>query len=183
MVDDPDKKTRALPTMYHGNAQLYADRDVDRVRERLVRTIDAVLQAQERPAYLTAACRVDGRTGLFARDVYNRAPFRLRAARAGLELSDDTYVRMTPSGEFVCEGWDPFRPEFIVVKNLPGPRGREHENVNKGALLTFLFGILRVGDMGMTELHQIVSTIKNADVVAEDDPELLVERLRAAAPS
>lgn len=165
--------------MYHGNAQLYADRDVDKVGSRLVRTVDAVLHAKERPAYLMTACRVDGRVGLFARDVYNRAPFRLRVARAGLELSDDTYVRMTPDGAFECEGWDPFRPDYVVVKNLPGPRGREHENVNKGALLTFLFGILRVGDVGMVELHHLTKTIKSADVVAEDDPEELVALLRA----
>lgn len=167
--------------MYHGNAQLYADRDVDRVRSRLVRTIDAVLHAEERPAYLAAACRVDGRTGLFARDVYNRAPFRMRAIRAGLELSDDTYIRMTPDGEFEAEGWAPFRPEFIVAKNLPGPRGREHENVNKGALLAFLFGVLRVGDMGMKELHHVVSTIKDAEIVDEEDPVQLVARLRASS--
>lgn len=164
--------------MYHGNAQLYADRDVDKVRARLVRTIDAVLRSQEQPSYLITACRVDGRPGLFARDVYNRAPFRIRVARAGLELSDDTYVRMTPAGEFECDGWEPFRPEYIVVKNLPGPRGREHENVNKGALLAFLFGILRVGDFGVTELHHVVSAIKGAEVVDEEDPERLVEVLR-----
>lgn len=165
--------------MYHGNAQLYADRDVDKVRSRLVRTIDAVMQSRERPAYLVTACRVDGRFGLFARDVYNRAPFRVRVQRAGLELADDTYVRMTPAGEFEADGWPPFRPEFIVAKNLPGPRGREHENVNKGALLTFLFGILRVGDVGMTELHHLVSVIKDAELVDDDDPGRLVERLRA----
>jgi hypothetical protein len=180
VVDDPAKKTRALPTMFHGNAQLYADRDVDRVRSRLVRTIDAVMHAKERPAYLTAACRVDGRVGLFARDVYNRAPFRMRAARAGLEISDDAYVRMTAGGEFEAEGWAPFRPEFIVVKNLPGPRGREHENVNKGALLTFLFGILRVGDVGAVELHHLVSAIKDAELVDDDDPVQLVARLSDA---
>lgn len=118
---------------------------------------------------------------MFARDVYNRAPFRMKAQRAGLELSDDTYIRMTDGGEFEAEGWAPFRPEFIVVKNLPGPRGREHENVNKGALLTFLFGILRVGDMGMTELHHVVSAIKDAEIVDEEDPVRLVARLRAGS--
>lgn len=112
--------------------------------------------------------------------MFNREPFRLRAVRAGLELSDDPYARMTPSGEFECEGWEPFRPEFVVVKSLRGPRGREAENVNKGAFLTFLFGILRVGDMGMVELHHLVSAIKDAEIVADDDPEQLVETLHAA---
>lgn len=165
--------------MYHGNAQLYADRDLEKVRSRLVRTIDAVLHAEETPAYLMTACRIDGRPGLFARDVYNRAPFRIQVTRAGLELSDDTYVRMTPDGAFECEGWAPFHPEYIAVKNLPGPRGRESENVNKGALLAFLFGILRVGDVGMVELHRLTSTIRTAHVVAEDDPEQLVATLRS----
>lgn len=182
LVDDPGKKTRALPTMYHGNAQIYADRDVDKVRARLARTIDAVIHAKERPAYLITACRAGERLGLFARDLYNREPYRLRAERAGLELADDSYVRMTPSGEFECEGWEPFRPEYIVVKKVRGPRGREHENINKGAMLTFVFGILRVGDVGMMELHHLTETIRNAEVVIEDDPVRLVERL-SAAPS
>lgn len=182
LVDDPGKRTRSLPSVYHANAQLFADRDVHKARARLVQTVEAVLHSRERPAYLVAACRVDGRRGLYARDVFNREPFRLKAIRAGLEIADDPYVRMTPSGEFECEGWEPFRPEFVVAKSLRGPRGREAENVNKGAFLTFLFGILRVGDMGMVELHHLVSTIKNADVVVEDGPEELVEALRTAAP-
>ena len=181
VVDDAGKRTRSLPSVYHANAQIFADRDVEKARARLVRTIDAVLHAKERPAYLVAACRVDGRRGLYARDVYNREAFRLRAIRAGLEIADDPYVEMTPGGEFVCEGWEPFRPQFVVAKSLRGPRGREAENVNKGAFLTFLFGILRVGDMGMVELHHLVATIKDADVVVEDDPEELVEVLRAAS--
>ncbi|MDQ3952292.1 MAG: hypothetical protein M3279_04915 [Actinomycetota bacterium] len=183
VVDDPDKKTRALPTMYHGNAQLYADRDVENVQGRLVRTIDAVLHAQERPAYLASACRIDGRPGLYVHGVYNREPYRLRAIRAGLEVADDPYVRLTPAGELECEGWEPFRPEFIVVSRVRGPRGREHENVNRGGLLAFNFGILRVGDMGMMELHHLISIIKDARVVAEEDPERMVETLRAAAPA
>jgi hypothetical protein len=89
---------------------------------------------------------------------------------------------MTPSGEFAAEGWEPFTPEFIVAQSIRGPRGREAENVNKGAFLTFLFGILRVGDMGMVELHHLVSTIKSTEVVVEDDdPVALVEALRAPA--
>ena len=166
--------------MFHGNAQLYADRDVDKVRSRLALTIDAVLHAKERPAYLISACRVAGRPGLFARAIFNREPYRLRAERAGLELAEDPYVRMTPAGEFECEGWGPFRPEYIVVNKIPGPRGREHENVNRGAMLTFVFGILRVGDVGMVELHHLTSTIRSAEIVIEDDPVRLVERLRAA---
>lgn len=181
VVDDPAKKTRTLPSVYHANAQIFSDRDVDKARARLVRTIDAVLRSKERPAYLVAACAVDGRRGLYARDVFNREAFRLRAIRAGLEVSDDPYVTMTASGEFECEGWEPFRPEFVVAKSLRGPRGREAENVNKGAFLTFLFGILRVGDMGMVELHHLASTIKNAEVVVDDDPEELVETLRTLA--
>lgn len=178
MVGDPAERTRALPSVYHANAQLYADRDVTKAQRRLVQTIEAVLHAKEQPAYLVAACRVGDRKGLYARDAYNRATFRLRALRAGLEIADDPYVRMTPSGEFECEGWEPFRPEFVVVTSIRGPRGREAENINKGAFLTFLFGILRVGDMGMVELHHLVSTIKNAEVVDEDDPARLVEVLR-----
>lgn len=180
-MDDPAKRTRALPSVYHANAQIFADRDVDKARSRLARTIDAVLHSREQPSYLVTACRIDGRIGLWTRDVYNREPFRMRTVRAGLELSDDPYVTMTPDGRFECEGWDPFRPEFVVVKSLRGPRGREGENVNKGALLTFLFGILRVGDMGMVELHHLVSTIKDAEIVAEDEPEELVAVLRAGA--
>ncbi|MFN2588999.1 MAG: hypothetical protein ABR613_12900 [Actinomycetota bacterium] len=178
MVDDPAKRRRSLPTMYHGNAQLYADGDVDKVRSRLVRTIDAVLHAKERPAYLVSACRIDHRPGLYAHGVYNREPYRLRAIRAGLEVADDPYVRLTPAGEFECEGWARFRPDFIVVNRLGGPRGRESENVNKGALLAFNFGILRVGVMAVTELHHLVSAIKSARVVAEEDPDRLVETLR-----
>ncbi len=175
VVDEPAARTRKLPSLYHGNAHLFAHRDIHEVRARLLRTVTAVLEADERPSYLVAACSAGNRFGLYARDIFNRDPFRLRAARAGLVLADEPYVQMTDDGAFECEGWPPFHPEFVVVKTL---RGRDGSNVNRGAFLTFLFGILRVGDMGAMELHHLVRTIKAAEVVARDDPEELVAALR-----
>ncbi|MDQ3915606.1 MAG: hypothetical protein M3323_09815 [Actinomycetota bacterium] len=179
-VDDALSRTRRLPSLYHGNAQIFAHRDAGEVRTRLVRTIRAVLERDLRPSYLVAACKAGDRYGLYARDIFNRDPFRMRALRAGLELADEPYVQMTEDGAFRCEGWDPFLPEFVVVKSLRGPEGQE--NVNRGAFLTFLFGILRVGDMGAVELRHLVRTIKTAEVVAEDDPARLVEVLKAGQP-
>jgi hypothetical protein len=146
------------------------------VKSRLVRTITAVLEADVQPAYLVTACRAGDRYGLYARDVFNRDPFRLGAIRAGLELADEPYVLMTDEGAFDCEGWPRFFPEFVVVKHVrkaDDPAG----NLNRGAFLAFLFGILRVGDVGAVELHHLAKTIKRAEVVTADDPAELVETL------
>jgi hypothetical protein len=175
VVDAPGGKTRRLPGLYHGNAHLFAHRDVGEVQARLVRTARAVLEADERPSYLVTACRAGERLGLYARDAFNRDPFRLRAARAGLVLADEPYVQMTDDGAFECEGWPPFRPEFVVVNDV---RRRDGSQLNRGAFLTFLFGILRVGDIGALEMHHLVRTIKTAEVVARDDPVELVAALR-----
>jgi hypothetical protein len=177
VVEDDTGRTRQLPSLYHGNAHIFAHRDVDEVRARLVRTVQAVLEADARPSYLVTACRLGDRFGLYARDIFNRDAFRLRAARAGLVLAEEPYVAMTEDGSFTCEGWEPFRPDFIVVKSLRSAGG--DANLNRGAFLTFMFGILRVGDMGAVELHHLVKTIKTAEIVADDDPAHLVETLRA----
>lgn len=177
VVDGSGGRTRRLPSLYHANAQLFAHRDVDAVRARLVRTVDTVLAAGEQPSYLVTACRVGERHGLYARDIFNRDPFRLRAARAGLVLADDSYVHLKPDGRFETIGWAPFHPEFVVVNEVRAPDGVT--NRNRGAFLAFLFGILRVGDMGVVELHHLVRTIKTAEVVTTDDPEELVATLSA----
>jgi hypothetical protein len=177
VVDDPAKRLRQLPSLYHGNAQIFASRDVAEVARRLSSTIRIVLESSTRPSYLVTACRVEERPGLYARDVFNRDPFRLRAARAGLVLSDEPHVHMTEDGTFECAGWPPFRPEFIVVNPVPG-RTPEHD-IHRGAFLAFTFGILRVGAMGPAELRHLMETIRTATVVAADDPGALTGRLRA----
>jgi hypothetical protein len=178
-LDDPAARNRRLPSLYHGNAQIFAHRDVEEVRARLSRTVRAVLERHERPSYLVSACRSGERYGLYARDIFNRDAFRMRAIRAGLDLADEPYVQMTDDGAFTCEGWDAFRPEFVVVNRL---QARDGGNANRGAFLTFLFGILRVGEMGTVELHHLVRAIKDAEVVTEDDPARLVEVLKAGPP-
>jgi hypothetical protein len=176
VVDDPSKRVRELPSLYHGNAQIYASRDIADVRQKLAATVSAVLESSSRAWYLASACRVGNRFGLYARDVCNRDPFRMRTARAGLVISDDPHVRMTDDGSFTCEGWPSFQPTFIVVNPR---RDAEARNLNEGASLTFLFGILRLGAMTAPELRHVVQMVKTADIVDADDPDDVVERLEA----
>jgi hypothetical protein len=166
-----------LPSLYHGNAQIFASRDVTDVQERLVATVRAVLDSADRAWYLATACRVSDRFGLYARDVFNRDTFRLRAVRAGLVLAEASHVRMTDEGHFACEGWPVFHPDFVVVNPRPGPGA---DNLNRGASLAFLFGILRLGDMTPLELRHISTLVKTAQIVAVDDPDELVKRIDRA---
>jgi len=179
VVDDPTKRVRQLPSLYHGNAQIYATRDISEIRPRLVATVTAVLESSKRARYLASACRVGDRYGIYARDVCNRDPFRLHVSRAGLVLSDEPHVRMTDDGRFTSEGWPAFHPDFIVVNPRRAPDAR---NLNDGASLTFLFGILRVGALVPSELRHLARTIRTAEVVAADDPVELVKRLEAGSP-
>jgi hypothetical protein len=180
VVDDPGKRVRALPSLYHGNAQIYTTRDLAELRRRLVGTVTAVLESSKRARYLASACRVGGTFGIYARDVCNRDPFRLRARRAGLVVSDEPHVEMTEDGRFISEGWPAFHPRFIVVNPR---RAADTRNLNDGASLTFLFGILRVGALGAAELRHLVHTVKTVEVVAADDPRKLVERLEQVTHS
>ncbi len=186
VVDDPRQRTRALPSLYHGTAQIFVDRDENRVRDQLAKTINVVLASDTVPSYLITACRVADRYGLYTKDICNRSAFRRHAARTGLVMADDPYVQMTPDGKFRCEGWDPFDPEFVIVnrlsnlgltaRGLPSP---SDENHNRSGFLTFLFGILRVGALEAAELRHLTRMIRSVQVVTEDEPERAIEAVRA----
>jgi hypothetical protein len=124
------------------------------------------------------ACRVGGRIGLYAHDICNRDPFRLLAQREGLVLSDEPHLRMNDHGTFETDGWPAFRPEFIVVNPVAG---RDAENMNKGAFLTFVFGILRVGAMTPAELRAVAGLVKTTPVLAARDPGELVAALETGS--
>ena len=181
VVDDAGAKTRRLPSVYHSYAQIFAHRDLGLVLTRLESLIGRVLDADARASYLITACRVGDTYGLYARDVFNRNSFRIAARRAGLELADEPHVEMVPDGSFKCDTWGEFQPRFVVVSDVTSIAGTP--DGNRGAQLTFLFGILRVGDMTAFALRRVSELVRSERVLSEPDPGLLVESIKAIPPA
>ncbi len=185
VVDDSGDRVRSLPSAYFGAAQIFADRDVAKVKQVLTRSVRVALEADKVPSYLITACRLGNKFGLYTKDIFNRSVFRRRVSRAGLDFADDPFVEMTPDGRFRCEGGDVFHPAFVLVNKLAtvgaspsGVLAHSDDNVNRGGFLTFLFGILRVGTVRPDELRALGRMIPTLEVVSEADPEEAVEAIR-----
>jgi hypothetical protein len=184
VIDDSSSRIRALPSAYLGPAQIFADREVRKTKKMLTRSIGAVLTAQKTPVYLITACRIGDKIGLYTKDIFNRSVFRRRATRLGLEFAPDPFVQMTEGGHFRAEGLNEFRPDFILVNRLAtvgaSPSGvvaLSDDNVNRGGFLTFLFGILRIGTVGVRELGTLARTIQQVPIVSEATPEAALESI------
>jgi hypothetical protein len=180
VIAEGEGKTRSLPMLYHGPAQVFADRKVENLGLRLNRALEAIAAVQDGDAvYMTNACRIGDRHGLYARDVFNRASFRVHMSRLGAEFAGDPYVRLLPSGRFDCEDWGEFEPEFMVAAG-PYPRDPESVEDRGGAMAPFMFGVLRMGRITAPELKHLAGFVRRAHVLSSQSPRAIVEHLAAA---
>lgn len=177
LVDDPAKKTRSLPTLYHGRAQVFSDRRLEEVGRRLNRALEVIAVAESTSSFMATACRFEGKHGLYTRDLFNRASFRLRMTRLGMEFADDPYVRMSADA-FSCLDWGEFRPEFVIGGG-PYPRDEDALEKRKGGLTPFMFGILRVGQVTGSDLATIAKLVTDVPVLVSQSPKAVLEAVAA----
>jgi hypothetical protein len=180
VIDEGDGRTRTLPMLYHGPAQIHADRHLQNLGARLERALEAIAAAETDAVYMATACRIGGTYGLYTRDIFNRSSFRLHMSRLGVEFAEDPYVRLLPSGRFDCRDWGEFDPGFMVAAG-PFPEEPEEVEDRRGGMAPFMFGVLRLGRITAPELVHLARFVRSAPVLASQSPRSIVEALRAAA--
>lgn len=177
LTADPAKKARKLPTLYLGNAAVFADRSIDAVCERLNLLVVAIVRSHERPTYCFHPIRFDDRFGLYGRDLFNRSIYRKRLERLGVTFSADPYPRLTEHGAFECDDWGEISPEVVV---LAADDVEHPERVVRtgGALLPFSFLTMRFGQVGPSEIRLVTSMSKRMTAVSAEDPAAVMAYLR-----
>jgi hypothetical protein len=179
VIDEGGGRTRTLPMLYHGPAQIYADRRLENLGLRLDRALEAIAAAETEAVYMATACRIGDTYGIYMRDLFNRASFRLHMARLGVEFAHDPYTKLVPSGRFECRDWGEFDPEFLVSGG-PFPRDPEEVEVKRGAMAPFMFGVFRLGRITPPELVHLGRFVRNARVLASQSPHAVVTAVQAA---
>lgn len=175
IVDERQTGIRRLPSFFFHSAQLYAERDLGHVLERFAQVVKRYLSSYESPFFMFNACRLDGKSGLYGRDFLNRAPFRRKLGRLGMEFADDPFVTLDSSGRFVCTDWGSFVPSFLVL-GLSDPEGPSLLE-SHGATLLFLMTTYRVGKMTATELGALGGHARRLHALNAREPETLVEAI------
>lgn len=175
VVDRNRGKVRRLPSLYLGTSQIFADRDVDRVIDRLVATAAAVVRGKEEPTFMLHACKFAGMLGLYGRDFFNRAVYRRKLQRLGMRFATDSLVRMTAQGSFECADWGEFTPRFVVL-------GMDAEDPTvvvrtRGAELLFRLASTSLGDVSPADLKRLLPVALSLPALSAARPEALVGAL------
>jgi hypothetical protein len=179
LIDEGGGRTRALPTLYHGRTQVFADRSVDAIGPRVERALEAIAAQDEDATYMANAVRIGDRFGLYTRDTFNRSSFRIHMKRLGVAFAEDPYVVLEPGGTFTCRDWGRFTPEFMVAG---GPYEGDEEDVTdrRGGLAPFMFGVLRIGQIAAPELALLARFVRTSPVLSSRSPQAVVATLKAA---
>lgn len=179
VIDEGGGRTRSLPMLYHGPAQIFADRHLENLALRLNRALEAIAAAETEALYMATACRIGDTYGLYMRDLFNRASFRLHMSRLGVDFAEDPYTKLLPSGRFECRDWGEFDPSFLVSGG-PFPLDPDAVEVRRGAMAPFMFGVFRLGRITPRELAHLGRFVRNARVLASQSPHAVVEAVQAA---
>jgi hypothetical protein len=172
---------KKLPSLYVNTIQTYAARDLELVRAKLRRTVDAFMSSADVSTYMLTACEIGGRRGLYGTDFFNRSIFRQKLKRLGVTFSDDVFVMMDPGGAFYAEDRGAFVPEFVTLPKLSPPQPGVQRVT--GGLLVYLLSYFRIADLGPEELARLVALAKDIDAVRANEPAELVEALAGDAPT
>jgi hypothetical protein len=125
------------------------------------------------------AVRIGDAYGIYARDVFNRAAFRIHLARLGMEFSTDPYVNLLSSGRFSCRDWGKFEPAFLIGGG-PYPEDDYAVEDRRGGLTPFMLGVLRIGKLDPAELAHLARFIRRAPILVSNNPRAVLESLKAA---
>ncbi|MDQ3987252.1 MAG: hypothetical protein M3280_12250 [Actinomycetota bacterium] len=164
--------------MYVGNQPLYADRRPESVVERLHKWVEVIRSHKDEAFYLLQPCRLEGRIGVYAREIFNRSSYIRKLNRSGMEFSGENHVRLTGRGTFESAAWGEFKPSFIIwLDELDDPR---QVVVKSQALSSALLGPYRIGQMPAAELKSLIDATRTAPMVSAGEPTAVVEHLRSA---
>lgn len=180
VVEDQSKKKRRLPSLYVSTYQVFADRDVVKVLNRFLRTVDAIKEAVTTPIYAAHPVRIDGRTGLYGKDFFSRATFRRKMVRAGVVFSEDPYPRLLPDGTFEARDWGILAPTFIIMPNVDHEEPQRPVEVTGASLLFNLLG-LRFGRAEPAELYLLRSLAESVHALGCGDARALLDAVRGGS--
>ena len=170
VVDNAAGRIRQLPSLYVNDVQLFADRDVDRVRDLLVHVVDAFMRSGERATYMLTACEIGGRRGLYGSTFFNRATTRRDLARLGMTFSDDPFTVFGADGTFASADRSPFTPEFVTFPLEPG--GARVTRWTPAALL-HRTAFYRIADIAEDEVARLAAALAGcAGLSARTAPDL-----------
>lgn len=178
LVTDPGGgRVKKLPSVYVNTSQLYADRDVKRVRSKLDRAVSAFTGGDPRGTYMLTACEIGGRKGLYGTDFFNRAAYRQKLRRLGMRFSDDPFVVLNADGTFESDDFEPFEPAFLTMPR----RSDEPPGVvrTEGGFLVYQLTYYRIADLDPVELRRLVALASTIDALSATQPEDLAAALTA----
>lgn len=176
VVDDAAKRHRKLPSLYVTNYQVFAHTDMVRLYSRLTRAVRARLMAPTVSTYVVHACRYGDVTGLYIRDFFNRAPFRRKLIRQGLEFSSDPYVTLQ-GWSLRCEDWGHLEPRFVLLGN--DESDPENPIANSPAMVAFHIAGVRLGQISQSEFVTLRGALKGAVAIGDNDAAMAIDRIRA----
>lgn len=177
VTDTSGGRVKKLPSFYVNTSQLYADRDVAKVRARLERAVRAFSADEPRGTYMMTACAIGDRKGLYGTDFFNRSAYRQKLRRLGMRFSDDPFVVMNPDGTFESDDFEPFEPSFLTMpRRSDTPPGVVP---TEGGRLVYQLTYYRIADLDPPELGRLVALAGKIDAVSATEPEDLAAALAA----
>lgn len=162
---------RKIPSLYFDKVMVYGHRDPETVAEQVAPFVAGVLESRDRSTYLVTQCEIEGKGGLYLREVHNRAAYRKRLERIGGRFADLPLVWLDEDGFTGPDG--PFEPRFAVAG------ATEAVEEARGAMLPFTMSSLRLGGMERIELTRLVALLKGVPLLGAADPTRLVEAVQA----
>lgn len=176
VVDEGPAQVHKLPSIYFGQAQVFADRDLEVVRRELVERTQITIASFTEALYALVPCRYRGKVGLYGRDFFNRATFRRRLERLGVEFAPDSHVTLREEG-FVSSTWGPIQPSFVVLAlHVEDPAGVENTS---GGFLVFGIAGFRLGAVSQAEMGLLARILRGVKSFSAQDPKVLLDALDA----
>lgn len=179
VTDVSGGRVKKLPSFYVNTSQLYAGRDVRRVRAKLDRAIGAFSSRDPRGTYMLTACEIAGRKGLFGTDFFNRSAYRQKLKRLGMRFSDDPFVVMNADGTFESEDFDAFEPSFATMPLQS--HARPGVVPTEGGLLVYQLTYYRIADLQPEELSRLAALAARIEALSATEPEDLAAALTGDA--
>lgn len=177
VAEEPRPGRRRLATLYWNAAPLFASRETRAVVTMLNDVLALSSRARYARIYWLNPCEIDGRKGIYVRDLFNRSPYRMRLQRHGVRFSATPWVEFEDSDVFRSREWDVFRPEFAIV-NAYSDDDPSLVVAPPDAMTVFQLLSRRVGDISLGELKEMPKIVSNLSVVGSGDPGAVVGDLR-----
>jgi hypothetical protein len=176
-----DGRVKKLPSLYVNSVQVYGARDLEAVRAKLNRAVEAFTSSARVPTYMLTACEIGGRRGLYGSDFFNRSIYRQKLKRLGMTFSDDIFVMMEDDGSFYANDRDPYVPEFLTLPKTSPPQ----PGVTRvtGGYLVYQLSYYRIADISAPELSRLVALAKEIEALRSNEPAELAEALTGNAPA